>query len=153
MKKQIFTMDINAPKEKVWKIMLEDKTYREWTSAFHEGSYYEGSWEKGCDIRFVAMDDGKLSGMASKIVENIPYEYISIEHIGEVKDGVVDTSSENAKQWIGAHENYIFKEQNGVTTLTVELEGAEINQEMGKMFEEMWPNSLQKLKEIVERES
>ncbi len=151
MNTQIFTIHINGPKDKVWKIMLEDKTYREWTSAFHEGSYFKGNWEKGSAIQFLAEDDGKLSGMASKIVENIPYKYISIEHVGEVIDSVVDTSSENAKQWIGAHENYTFQEKDGVTTLTIELEGKGINQEMDEMFKEMWPKALQKLKEISER--
>jgi hypothetical protein len=27
--------------------MLEPDTYRKWTEAFTEGSYYEGSWDKG----------------------------------------------------------------------------------------------------------
>lgn len=151
MTTQKFSININAPKEKVWKAMLEDKTYREWTGAFHEGSYYEGSWKKGSTIQFLALDNGKLSGMVSKIVENIPYEYISIEHVGEVSDGVIDSSSEGVKQWIGAHENYILKEKDGITTLTVELEGNDINKDMAKMFEGMWPKALQKLKEIAEQ--
>jgi len=150
---QKFTIDINAPKEKVWKVMLENKTYREWTGAFHEGSYYQGSWDKGSDIKFLAEDEGKLSGMASKIVENIPNEYISIEHIGEVVDGVVDTSSEGAKQWVGAHENYIFKEKDGITKVTIELEGEGVHKDMAEMLEGMWPKALQKLKEIAERDS
>src|SRR5688500_10250584 len=101
-----YTIDISAPKEKVWQTMLESETYKEWTAAFHEGSTYEGSWDKGSKIRFVAEDDGKVSGMFSHIVENIPYEYVSIEHLGEIVDGQEDTTSENAKQWIGSHENY-----------------------------------------------
>lgn len=151
MNKLNYTVDINAPKQKVWEVMLADKTYREWTGAFHEGSYYEGSWEKGSKIRFLAADDGKLSGMSSKIVESIPYEYISIEHVGEVIDGVDDLTSESAKQWAGAHENYIFSEVNGVTNLTVELEGGGLSEEISEMFQGMWPKALQKLKEIVER--
>ncbi len=147
---QKFTININVSREKVWKVMLDDKTYREWTGAFHEGSYYEGSWEKGSAIQFLAEDDGKLSGMSSKIVENIPNEYISIEYLGEVINGIVDTSSENVKQWIGAHENYIFNEKGGITTLTIELEG-NLDKDMTKMFESMWPKALKKLKEIAER--
>ncbi len=82
--------------------MLADATYREWTGAFHEGSYYEGSWDEGSRIRFLAEDEGKLSGMSSRIAANQPYEYISIEHIGEVIDGQEDTTSDSAKQWAGA---------------------------------------------------
>jgi uncharacterized protein YndB with AHSA1/START domain len=32
-----FTALINANKQKVWDTMLEDKTYRQWAAAFHEG--------------------------------------------------------------------------------------------------------------------
>jgi hypothetical protein len=146
-----FTTQIKAPKQRVWEIMLSDKTYREWTAAFHEGSYFAGSWDEGSPIRFLAMDDGSLGGMFSKIVKNIPYEYISIEHLGEVIDGKEDTTSESAKQWAGSHENYTFTELDGVTTLTVELDGEGVSEEMTGMFEEMWPPALSKLKEIAEK--
>ncbi len=146
-----YTIDINAPKEKVWQKMLELETYKEWTAAFHEGSIYVGSWDKGSKIRFVSEDDGKTGGMFGQIVENIPYEYLSIEQLGEIIDGQEDTSSESAKQWIGSHENYRFTENNGVTTLDIELVGGNINPEKSKMFDGMWPKALQKLKEICER--
>ena len=41
MKQLTFSTTIDAPKEIVWRTMLEDETYREWTSAFQEGSYGE----------------------------------------------------------------------------------------------------------------
>lgn len=151
MKTQTFKIEINTPKQKVWEVMLADNTYREWTGAFHEGSFYEGNWDKGSNIKFLALDDGKLGGMAGKIVENIPYEYISIEYVGMVTNGMVDSTSDSVKQWVGAHENYTFSEKDNVTTLVVELEGKDISDEMGDMFTEMWPKSLQKLKEIAER--
>lgn len=146
-----FSIDIKAPKEKVWEVMLGDKTYREWTAAFQEGSFYEGSWDKGSAIRFLSMDDGKPSGMSSKIAENRPYEFLSIEHVGEIVGGREDTSSDRARQWAGAHENYSFSESDGVTTISVDLEGANVSPEMATMFEQMWPPALQKLKEIAER--
>jgi uncharacterized protein YndB with AHSA1/START domain len=146
-----YTIDINAPKEKVWHVMLEPETYTEWTGPFYPGSYYEGSWDKGSKIKFVAEDDGKVSGMFSQIVENIPYEYVSIEHLGEIIDGQEDTSSKSAKQWVGSHENYRFTEKDGKTTLDVELTGSNVSDEMTKMLEGMWPQALEKLKEICER--
>ncbi len=146
-----FTIDINAPKEKVWEVMLADETYREWTSAFQEGSRYEGSWDKGSKIRFIGPDkEGKIGGMFGRIAENRPYEYISIEYGGEIVDDQEDSTSDHVKQWIGAHENYTFSESDGVTTLAVELEGVE-SPEMITMFEEAWPKALGKLKAIAER--
>ncbi len=132
--------------------MLDDKTYREWTSDFQSGSYYEGNWDEGSDIRFLApRENGLPSGMLSKVVRNIPYEYISLEHRGQVIDGKDDTESDDAKQWKGAHENYSFKEAGGVTELTIELEGEDISKEMSDMMEAMWPPALEKLKNIAER--
>jgi len=142
-------MVIDAPKEKVWRTMLDDDTYRVWTEAFMPGSHYIGEWSKGSKILFLAPGEkGELSGMVSRIKENRPYEYISIEHIGVVQDGKEDTSSEAVKQWAGALENYTFKEKDGRTELRVDLDSAEEYQEM---FQDIWPKALQKLKELAEK--
>jgi hypothetical protein len=132
--------------------MLNDATYRQWTAAFHEGSYYRGSWEQGSDIQFVSDDKDGQSGMAGKIAANRPYEFISIEYIGEISNGQVDTTSDSAKQWVGGRENYTFHETNGVTTIDVDLSGAAINPDMLAMFDGMWPAALAKLKELAEQQ-
>lgn len=131
--------------------MLGPETYKEWTAVFHPGSYYDGSWDKGNKIWFVSEDNGKLSGMFGRIVENTPFEYVSIELLGEIIDGKEDSSSEEAKNWIGSHENYRFSEYDGATTVDVEMTGENVSPEIAKMFEGMWPPALQKLKEISER--
>lgn len=146
-----FSIDINAPKEKVWSTMLSDATYREWTKVFNPngGSYFEGSWDEGSKIRFIGPDEnGKLGGMLSRIEVNKPYEFISIEHLGQIADGVEDTTSDEIKGWIGAHENYTFTEENGVTTVKVDLDTVD---EFKDMFEKAWPKGLQKLKELSEK--
>lgn len=150
MQKLNFSILINAPKEKVWDTMLEDKTYREWTKPFNEGSYYKGNWEKGSKIQFFGTDPetGKEGGMVSRIAENKPYEYLSIEHLGIIKNGVEDTTSKEATKWTPAFENYRFKETDGTTEVSVELDSAE---DYGKMFEEMWPKALEILKDLAER--
>ena len=131
--------------------MLDIDTYKQWTDPFYPGSYYEGSWDKGSDIKFVAESDGKLSGIYGRVVENIPYEYVSVEYLGEIVDGELDTQSDEARTWIGAHENYRFTENNGVTTVDVELGGEEVGDDMAQMFNDSWPKALAKLKEITEQ--
>lgn len=145
-----YTIDIKASKEKVWKIMFDEKTYREWTAVFHEGSYFEGSWDEGSNIRFLAMDEGKLNGMFSRVIKNTPYEHLSLEHLGEIRDGREDTTSESAREWVGAHENYSFSEDLGITTLVVSMDGAGLDEKMKEMFEGLWPPALAKLKEMAE---
>jgi hypothetical protein len=149
MQKIHFSTTVNAPRKKVWNTMLEDSTYREWTTAFNpKGSWYEGDWNEGSTIRFLGPDEnGKLMGMVSQVKENRPYEYVSIEHRGLIQDGREDTTSEEAKKWSPAYENYTFTDRNGATELQIDMD---IDEEHRAMFEDMWPRALQRLKEIAE---
>jgi hypothetical protein len=149
MQKLKFSIEINSPKEKVWNTMLEDKTYRIWTEVFSKGSHFIGDWSKGSKILFLGPNEnGEMGGMVSRIKENKLYEYISIEHLGVVENGKEDTTSDAVKQWAGSLENYTFKNKDGKTELLVDMD---INDEYREMFEGMWPNALQKLKEISEK--
>lgn len=150
MQKLHLSMLINAPKDKVWHAMLDDQPYREWTNSFTEGSYYKGSWEKGSKILFLGPDpnSGEEGGMVSRIAENKPYEFISIEHLGIVKNGIEDTTSEAARKWSPAFENYTFIDKDGATEVLVDMD---VEDEHVQMFTEMWLTGLQKLKELAER--
>ena len=109
MHKLHFSIVINASKEKVWNTMLDKDSYRLWTDIFSPGSHYVGDWSKGSKILFLGPEEnGVIFGMVSRIKENDPYKYISIEHIGFVQNGKEDTSSESATKWAGALENYTF---------------------------------------------
>jgi hypothetical protein len=148
MQKLKFSIEVNAPKEKTWNTMLDDETFRIWTEPFMAGSHYVGDWSKGSEILFLAPDDkGKTSGMVSRIKENKPYEYVSIEHLGLVEDGKKDTTSDAVRGWAGALENYTFRETNKGTEVVVEMDA---NEEYAAMFQETWPKALQKLKALAE---
>src|SRR5512139_171887 len=99
MKTLHFSTVINAPREQVWDDMLGAETFGAWTAEFAEGSYFEGGWDEGQKIRFL-VPDGR--GMTSMIVENRPYEFISIKHLGIIKDGTDDTESDAARNWAPA---------------------------------------------------
>lgn len=150
MEKLHFSIVVNAPREKVWHAMLDDEPYREWTTVFNQGSYYEGSWEKGSKILFLGPDPrtGKIGGMVSRIADSRPYEFVSIEHLGLVENGVEDTESEEAKKWAPAYENYTFKEVDGGTEVLVDVDSEE---SMAEEFSKLWPAALEKLKTIAER--
>ncbi len=145
-----FSETINAPKEKVWDTMFQDATYRQWTTAFSEGSHFEGDWSKGSKILFLGPDPqtGKEGGMVSRIAENKPYEFMSVEHLGIVKDGVEDTTSEEATKWAPTFENYTLREKDGQTEVLIDMD---ITSDYKEMFQSMWPNALRKLKELAEK--
>ncbi len=148
MKKTLnFTISIKAPKQVVWEKMLNDETYRIWTAPFAEGSHFVGSWEQGAKIKFLG--PGGDGGMTSEIAENRPFEYISIRHLGEIVNGVEDTTSEKVRAWIPAYENYTFADEDGGTKLTVELETVpDFEQYMNDTF----PKALEVLKGLCEGE-
>jgi hypothetical protein len=151
MKKLHFEIHISAPKEKVWNTMLEDATYRQWTSVFNPGgSYYEGDWSEGSKMLFLgpSQDGPEIGGMVAHIKENRKYEFISIQHLGMIKDGVEDTTSEEVKKWTPAFENYTFTDKDGGTELTIDVD---VNEEYGDIFNGMWPKSLQILRELSEK--
>ena len=145
MEKQKFKIEINAPREKVWKTLWGRDSYPTLTSAFSEGSHVETDWKKGSKALFL---DGKNEGMVSTIAENKPNEFMSIKHLGMVKDGVEDTTSEKTKEWAGSLENYSLKEVKGKTELTVDMD---VTDEYKDYFKETWPKALDKLKELAEK--
>lgn len=151
MEKITFSTIINAPREKVWHVMLDDVIYQQWTKPFNEGSRYVGKWETGSEMRFIGVNEnGKESGgMYSKIKEARPYEFVSIEHLGIITEtGEIDTTSEEVKKWTPAFENYSFSNKEGGTEVLVELD---ISDEWKDMFNDIWPRALAKLKEVAER--
>ena len=147
MENMNFSVDINASKEKVWDAFWEDASYRKWTSAFMEGSYaVTDNWKQGTKVLFL---DPKGSGMVSMVAENEPYRFMSFKHLGEVIDGVEDTTSDKIKQWSGALENYTLTETGSGTHLDVYMQG-NLSKDFKAYFSATWPKALQKLKEIAE---
>ncbi|MGV3632335.1 MAG: SRPBCC domain-containing protein [Bacteroidota bacterium] len=152
MERLQFTAEIKAPAKEVYNAMLglEDiKTYEEWTAAFNPTSSYEGSWDKGSKMYFIGVDeDGKRGGMISEIVENKPAVFVSIRHYGILNGDTEITSGEEVEKWGGGFENYAFSEQNGQTTLTVDVD---VTEEYIDFFRDVYPRALQVLKEQVEK--
>jgi hypothetical protein len=100
-------------------------------------------------LRIVLTGNGlKHSDPALTIKATGIREAISIEHLGMVKDGKEDTTSEEVKSWAGAFENYTFKAKNGSTEVLVDID---VHDEYKEMFQEMWPKALKKLKDLAEK--
>lgn len=144
MEKLNFSVNINAPKEKVWSVLWEDASYRIWTSPFCEGSYAVSDWNEGSKILFLSPGG---SGMVSKVAVKRPNEYMSFKHLGEVKNGVEDTTSEQVKQWQGSTENYTLESTASGTLLKVDMDTSE---DFKDYLEKAWPQALDKLKALAE---
>lgn len=152
MQKLQFKKEIKASAQKVYETMLGLKTkstYEYWTAAFNPTSTYEGNWEKGSKILFVGEDEnGKKGGMVSEIVEHKPASFVSIRHYGFLDGDTEITTGEQVEQWAGGHENYNFQENNGITTVTVDMDSID---DYLDYFNNTYPKALDKLKEISEQ--
>lgn len=144
MKTLHFSTLIHASAETVWRMMLGPDSYRQWTAPFAEGSHFDGSWEQGQQIRFLGPDG---NGMVARIAENRPHEFISIQHLGCIINGVEDRDSEQARNWVQCFENYRFINRGADTELQVEMEtGPDYEQYMT----DTWPRALAVLKALCE---
>ncbi len=124
-------------------------TYEDWVAVFNPTSTYEGSWDKGGKILFVGVDEnGEKGGMVSRIVENVPNSFVSIQHYGLLKADEEITEGPEAEKWANGFENYTFEENNGTTTVTVDLDTAE---EFIDYMNQTYPKALDKLKEMCEK--
>eukprot|EP00388_Colpodella_angusta_P004976 GDKJ01015777.1.p7 GENE.GDKJ01015777.1~~GDKJ01015777.1.p7 ORF type:complete len:153 (+),score=21.34 GDKJ01015777.1:676-1134(+) len=152
MEKLQFKVSINAPATKIYDFMLgidSISTYEEWTSLFNPTSTYEGNWDKGSKMLFVGVDEnGEKGGMVSKIVENIPNQFVSIQHYGLLKADQEITEGPEVEKWANGFENYTFEENNGTTAVIVDLDTAE---DFVDYMNESYPKALDKLKEICEK--
>lgn len=141
-----FTEHIAAPVQRVFSLMLDPEGYRKWASAFAEGCYFEGSWEQGKRIKFLAPPG---DGMVSEIAEHRPNAFVSIRHLNFTTNGVEDTENEALKGWLPAYENYTFQATPTGTTLIVDLD---VTEALEAYMLEAWPQALKKLKAICETE-
>jgi hypothetical protein len=143
-----FNIHILASVEKVYATMITKPTYQTWTAEFAPGSSFKGSWEEGAKILFVGPEEeGKDSGMVSRIRINTPYRFISIEHLGILKEGVEIITGPEADAFRGALEEYRFAANAGGTSLEISLDTAT---DYVSYFQEAFPRALKKLKEICE---
>ena len=152
MKKLQFKVTIKAPVSRIYDLMLgisNKSTYEQWTALFNPTSTYEGTWTKGTKILFIGVDEnGEMGGMVSRIADNIPNRFVSIQHYGLYKADKEITEGPDVEKWANGYENYSFEENNGSTTLTVDLD---VNDDFLDYMNETYPQALDKLKELCEK--
>ena len=136
---------INAPKEKVWDVLLKDEYTRQWYAEFSEGTHAETDWSKGSKALFT---DNNGSGIVGKIVENKKAELLSIEYQGAVENGKEIYDSEMAKAVKGWMESYKLSETNGMTDLTI---SSDMSEDHFDFMSLAWDKALQKIRGFSEK--
>lgn len=139
-----FTTTIKASAAVVWHHITSVESYRHWTSAFAEGSTFQGSWDTGSKIRFLAPSG---DGMVSEIADSRRNEFISIRHLGFISNGIADTTSDAIRSWAPAYENYSLLPAPEGTKMVVDQDVAA---EWEEHLSEAWPKALHLLSGLCE---
>lgn len=148
-KQMTYSIYVGAAPEKVHDAMIGPESYKKWTSAFNPTSHFIGSWAEGTKMLFIGTDqDGNQGGMVSRIMANQRGRYISIQHLGEYKNGEEVTSGPGVESWAGAMENYTFLPEGAGTRVLVEMTGG--LDTYADYFNATWPQALLLLKELCE---
>ncbi|MCO5144014.1 MAG: hypothetical protein M9962_13070 [Oligoflexia bacterium] len=140
-----YEVAINSSRENVWNVMIEPKTYKQWTKAFSPNSEYIGLWEQGEEMIFIDKDRGGTVAILD-IVK--PYELISATHIATLTAEMLrETKGPMTESWIGTKEIYRFIEKNAQTKIEVEIH---THENYVEMFDSAWPEALRDLKKLCE---
>ncbi len=144
MKRLEFTIEINASKEKIWEVLWNDATYRDWVSVFCEGTYVKTNWNEGDSVHFLT-PDGK--GMNSIIEKKIANQYIAFKHISELENFEPQPVDAAASEWTGAMEIYELIPNTSSTTLKVLMDTSE---KYIEYFETTFHKALERVKTLSE---
>lgn len=142
MKELEFSVEINATKEKVWKTLWNDTTFRDWAGIIDEGTYIKGILKEGNDVEFISSVNGY--GVTSFFEKFTPNELAFFRH-------KADTQESGAKgrdnEWTGTSERYQLTEKDGSTTVTLTTQ---VPPEQKETFEDRLPKALARIKALAE---
>ena len=74
MKQMQFAVTIKAPRQKVWDILWQNETFRQWASIIDPGTYMEGDLKVGNEVQFISAENGY--GVTSLVAELTPGEFL-----------------------------------------------------------------------------
>ena len=142
MQKMQFSIEIEAPSEKVWQTLWEDKTFRDWGNIIDEGQYMVGELAEGREVQFISAEG---LGVTSVIEKLIPHEYIAFKQVADTMDS---GKQERDKEWTGGKESFELIENNNITSLTVKID---VPPGLEEIFEDRFPKALERVKILAEK--
>lgn len=138
------SIEINASKEKVWEVLWDDQTLRDWANIIDEGTYMEGKLQEGNEVNFIGASG---FGVTSRVEKLIPYKHVSFRQIADIKIGKDGAIEKRDKQWTGGIESYELEEINAKIKLSVTQD---VPEELTEYFKTKYPQALERVKVLAE---
>jgi hypothetical protein len=142
----VYSINIKADQNKIWNILWNENSYKNWANVFFEGSYIVADdYEVGSTVLFLDPDQ---NGIYSNIIEHIPNLTILFKHNGAVQKGEKQAIDEESKKWSGALERYTVTNENiGISKLTIKID---VLDEHLEFMTEKLPKALARIEELCE---
>lgn len=141
MKELQFLVEIHATKKRVWDILWQDKTFREWAGIIDPGTHLVGDLKEGNEVQFIS---GNGYGVTSLVKKITPGEFLLLKHRADTqKNG----TQQREDEWSGGTESYTLTEKDGITTLTATFD---VPPEMEDYFKANYPKALERVKVLAE---
>ena len=141
MEEMRFSVKIKARKEKVWAVLWQDETLRDWAGVIDPGTYMVGEIKEGGVVQFNSSEGYGVASLVFRMIEN---EFILLRHMADTKNGGCENRE---KQWSGGRESYRLTEKNNMTTLEIVID---VPKELKKIMENRYPKALARIKELSE---
>jgi uncharacterized protein YndB with AHSA1/START domain len=142
------SIEINASKEKVWHVLWDDQTFRDWANIIDPGTYLEGVLQEGNEVNFIGNNnDGVRYGVTSRVEKLIPYQQISFRQIADIKVGKDGSIEKRDTQWTGGAETYKLEENQGKIELS---HIQDVPDELVEYFQNTIPKVLERIKALAE---
>jgi uncharacterized protein YndB with AHSA1/START domain len=138
------TIEINAPKEKVWDVLTKDALNRQWYAEFGAGSKAETTWEEGSQALFT---DDENNGIVATVSVNRYAEELIVCYKGILMEGTPHYTGEYADHVKNGYESYLLTEDKGITTLVT---AASMSEAFMDMMGEAWDRAKDKIKQLAE---
>ena len=144
MKVMQFSVEIDAPRERVWDTLWRDETFRDWASIIDPGTYMVGELKEGNEVEFISSESGY--GVTSLVEKLAAGEFLLLRHRADTQE---EGKRERENEWTGGEESYSLAESEGTTTLTVAFD---VPPELEEVFRVNYPKALERVKVLAERE-
>ena len=136
-----FSITINAPRTRVWQVLWQDETLRQWAGIIDPGTHMVGELKQGEEIQFIS---GNGYGVTSLVEAVMPNEKLVLRHKADTAGGGTQTRDD---QWSGGAESYDLTENEGLTTVTTRFD---VPPELEDYFNDTYPKALAKVQQLAE---